>query len=234
MVTQRARLRRSTLACLALAPLLATVACGSSSAPGHVSTSAVNNAVVAPTQPVPSHTPLDAGRMQDVENAVNTVTGDKALGTAGPALIAANNQLRAVGALAPPDAKRLNDLRTAKPKNCVEIRAVAGQADQVLNDGHAAVAMTSATMQTVTSSVARLRPVVTQARTDIMALQATAGYATSDARSQLQTYSTALDAAEVNLDGNQTVADEARTRVQKLTATFSHLQSARDKALQGC
>src|SRR3954447_2952602 len=124
MVTQRARLRRCTLAGLVLAPLLATVACGSADAPGHVSTSAVNNAVVAPTQPVPTHTPLDAARMQDVEKALNTVTGDKALGAAGPALIAANKQLRAVGALAPPDAKRLNDLRTAQPKNCTEIRAV--------------------------------------------------------------------------------------------------------------
>src|SRR4051794_4000446 len=120
MVTERARLRRCALTGVVLAPLLA--ACGSTGTPTHVSTSSIDNAVVAPTQPVPSHTPLDADRMRDVEKGLDTVSSDKVLGDAGGALIAANQQLRTVGALAPPNAQRLNDLRTARPKNCTEIR----------------------------------------------------------------------------------------------------------------
>src|SRR4051794_10234533 len=152
MVTERARLRRCTLAAITLAPLLATVACGATGTSTHVSTSSIDNAVVAPTQPVPSHTALDADRMRDVEKGLNTVSSDKALGDAGGALIAADQQLRAVGALAPPNAQRLNDLRTARPTNCTEIRNVAAQADRVLGDGQLALSATSANVQVVTSS----------------------------------------------------------------------------------
>ncbi len=222
------------LAALVVTPLLATAACGSGGDSTHVSSSALGDATGAAAQPAPTHPPLDPARVHDVQTGLDAVNSDKVLGDANTALNADNARLRAAGTLAPPNAKRLNDLRVVRPKNCADIRSAAAQAAGVLGDGRGALSATSTDVQTVTSAVARLRPVLARVRSDITALQATVDYANANSRQQLQTYSTAADAADVNLTGSQASADEARTRVQKLTSTFDHLQSARDKALQGC
>src|ERR1700710_3032066 len=136
MVTKRAQGQRMVIA-LCIAPSFLLGACSMS---GSAQTSAVD--APPPSQPAPSRTPLDPGRMQAIDAGLTAVNGDPALQAASGNLRTNSARLRLTGASAPMAAKPLTDPRVVRPKNCAGIRPAVAHADDVLRDGNAAVSAT--------------------------------------------------------------------------------------------
>lgn len=232
VTTGSARARRSAVAILCAAPLLVSSACGSAEGSESAAASAATPGA-ASSAPAPKSTALDPVRTARIDAGLAAVSSDRVLMDAATRLRSDAERMRAAGALAPATAKTLNDLRVARPKNCAAVRPAVARADVILRDGRSGLTATTADVSAVSAAVTRLRPTLVQVRVDIAALQSAADL-NSDGRQRLTTYADAAQGAEVNLTGTQTDADEAATRASRLSTTFSRLESARDKAAQGC